>query len=470
MYRFNKFVTLVLFALFTFFGVLIAAENFEIREDVDFLEGVLGRRRQLHAKAELLRFLDFDGNTEFHLNFKIPNNELQFIPDQQGFIANLEIKYDFYLEDALVSENGFAKSTIASSVAITQSTNYYVLDKIDFTLGQHGYTLYFEIQDKNASTIFSQRYDLRLLDPDAFISDIEISHGISTELNSALERFQRGQYQFYVDPIPVIDGNNRDFITFFQVTNVAAGADSLYRFYEFIKIKHRDEIVWEYENYHTMEFMPYPIVRRIPLGEYEPGLYTLEITIQDPRTQEKTTIERYFSISRAFAHYFQRVFPDDEEEFELISYFLNSRQRRLWRDLSEEGRKNFIERFWVANNPNVATNNNQFLETIRHRVNDANWRFSYHRAGWKTDMGRIYIKQGNPDDIERRETDSMARYSKKPYQIWKYNSSDKIFVFLDFQGNGNFRLVYVRNDDSENTDPGWKGYFGDDFEEASFRN
>ena len=459
-------------SVFSFFtsSLLQASEEFEIRENVGFLEGLLGRRRQLFVKTELLRFFDYDGNTEFHINYKIPNNELYFLQVPQGLTAQLDINFNIYFADELISENSFSHHAGARTMAVAQSDNHYVLDKIEFTLNYEGHTALIEIHDKNATTFYSQRYNLVPLTKTDFVSDIEISQGISTELVPALEPFQRGQYQFYVDPIPVIDGNNRDFIAFFQMANIPAGADSLYRFYEFIKVKHEDVIIWEYENYQTVDFEPYPIVRRIPLGDYEPGFYTLEITIQDPRTQQLSTTYRNFSLTRQILYYTQRVFPDDDEEFELISYFLNSRQRRDWRGLNEVGRKNYIDRFWAANDPNVASDSNLFLETIRQRVNEADWRFSYHRAGWRTDMGRIYIKYGNPDTIERRDTDVDARYSRKPYQIWQFSASARTYVFLDFQGNGNFRLVYVRNDETENTDPGWRGYFGIDFDESSFFN
>ena len=447
-----------------------ADEDFQIIEEVRWLEGVMGRRRQLFVKSELLRFFNYDGSTEFHINFKIPNNEVQFIQTAQGLTAHLDITFDIYLGEEVISENRFTHMAGARTMAIAQSENHYILDKIDFSLAENGYTAFFEIRDRNASTYYTQRLNLVVLEPERLISDIEISQGISTELIPALEVFQRGQYQFYVDPIPVLDGGNRDFIAFFQVDNVSAGADSLYRFYEFIKLKQEDVVVWEYENYVTNGYMPYSIIRRIPLGEYEPGLYTLEITIQDPRTQHLSVADKNISLTRVYLQYEQRVFTDDEEEFELISYFLNSRQRRMWRGLNEEGKKNFIERFWVSNNPNIPSETNLFLETIRQRVNEANWRFSYHRAGWRTDMGRIFIKYGNPDNIERRDTDAEARYSRKPYQIWTYQGSNRTYVFLDFQGNNNFRLVYVRNDDTENTDPSWRAYFGTEFEESSFFN
>lgn len=459
----------ILISLCFIFSFLLAQANTDLNLETDtsFFDAVISRRRALFVKTELVRFLNEAGQTEFHLNYKIPNNELQFIQEEQGFVSTLNVKFDIYLGDNLVSPNRFEHYAGARTVSVAQSENHFVLDKISFTLAREGFSAVLEIQDKNASTIYTEKIDLTLLDSNSIVSDIEVSQGVSTELTPALDKFQRGQYQFYVDPIPVIDGNNKDFIIYHQVSNIVPGADSLYRFFEFITVKKDTTLVWESEYNHLVEFLPYPLIKRIPLGDYEPGLYTIEVKILDPKKQRVMTTQRDFSLSRKYVLLTQRVFADDNEEFELISYFLDNRQKRMWRDLNEEGRKNFIERFWIANNPNPGSQENLFLQTVRQRVNEANWRFSHHRAGWKTDLGRIYIKTGSPDNIDKKETEPDARYSRKNYQVWKYYGADKTYLFLDFQNNGNYRLIYSKNDTSENTDPGWKSYFGDNFEESS---
>jgi GWxTD domain-containing protein len=435
----------------------------ELEANTSFFESILSRKRTLFVKTEVIRFLDKDGQTEFNIIYKIPNKELHFNQRQDGnYVAVLDIKFSIYFDDTVVNETSFEHLAGARSVTIAQSENHYVLDKIEFTLAKAGFRAVLEIQDKNASTTFTERYTLEPLDTNAVISDIEISHGVSTNLVPALDKFQRSQYQFYVDPVPVIDGNEKEFIAYYQVANITE-KDSLYSFKEYIKVKKDDQVFYEKEYNNSVAALPHPIVLRIPIGDWQPGLYTLETKIVDNTTGKESIGETTFSLTRKFMLLTQRVFPEDDDEYALISYFLNSNQKRLWRDLSEQGRKTFIERFWASNNPNPASNENQFLDTIRTRVNEANWRFSHHRAGWRTDLGRIYLKYGQPDNINKGETEPGARYSRKPWQSWRFYATNRTYVFLDFQGNGNYRLVYVRNDDSESTEPGWQEYFGTDF-------
>jgi len=435
-----------------------------------FFENIVSRRRVLFVKTELLRFLNDKGQTEFNLNYKIPNNELQFIETEQGWICSLSIEFNIYKNGNLVSPNKFDHFAGAGTTAIAQSANHYVLDKISLTLGKPGFTAELKIVDKNSSTSHIETFDLSLLDNSVLVSDIEISHGISTELSPALEKFQRSKYQFYVDPNPVLDSNNKDFIAYYQVSNISAGADSLHRFFEYVRVIKDSVVVWKAEFNNTVEFLPYPVIKKIPLSQYEPGLYTLKVEIVDPKSQKSEIIEKNFSVTRKYIVFTQRIFSDDEDEFALISYFIDNNQKRIWRGLESDGKKRFIERFWTANNPNPNSESNQFLDVVRLRVNEANWRFSYHRDGWKTDLGRVYIKLGSPDEIDKSTTGADAHYSRKDFQIWKYHNLNRNYLFFDFQGNGNYQLIYSKNDETERSDNNWKTYFEEEFDTSRVEN
>jgi len=87
--------------------------------------------------------------------------------------------------------------------------------------------------------------------------------------------------------------------------------------------------------------------------------------------------------------------------------------------------------------PNQETQKNELMDEYFLRVNYANENFSTLSVdGWLTDRGRIFIKFGQPDDIERHpfEIDSV------PYEVWRYYSVRKIFVFIDRTGFGDYYL------------------------------
>jgi GWxTD domain-containing protein len=422
--------------------------------------------RSLNAKSEIIRFLNENGSTTYHINYKITNNSLQFIQKGNDYLANLEVGVQIFYEENMVTNEKYHFSPVAKNITIAQSENNYFLDKIITSSEFSGYSLFLEINDKNASTTYSQTFELEPLPRNSIISDIEISHGVSTNLVDSLDKFQRYKWQFYVDPIPIIATDERDFVVTYQIQNLLK-KDNLYNFTEYILIKHNLDVIYEQTTNKSLEYDFSFIFNRIPLEDFDAGLMDITIEILDNNSNITGLSKRTFSTQKKYILLTSRIFYDDEQEFSLISYFLENRRKQLWKGLSNDGKKVFIERFWVANNPNPFSETNAFLDLIRTRVNNANWRYSHHNDGWTTDMGRIYIKHGEPDEIDKKETPFDARYSRKPYQVWKYYSADKSYLFFDFMNNNNFRLIHTKNDDNESIDPGWRGYFGNDFDFSS---
>src|SRR5690606_19220396 len=68
---------------------------------------------------------------------------------------------------------------------------------------------------------------------------------------------------------------------------------------------------------------------------------------------------------------------------------------------------------------------------------------SYYRSsltpdGWDSDRGRVLLKYGTPDGIERHPND----FNRKPFEIWTYATSRLTFVFVDVSQTGNYLLVH----------------------------
>jgi len=102
-----------------------------------------------------------------------------------------------------------------------------------------------------------------------------------------------------------------------------------------------------------------------------------------------------------------------------------------------EERLAYFKRFWKRMDPDPETEKNELMDEYFQRVNIATESFSTMTTeGWRTDRGRIYIKFGPPDDIERYPFE-MGTY---PFEIWRYYSLRKVFVFVDRTGFGDYYL------------------------------
>jgi len=147
-------------------------------------------------------------------------------------------------------------------------------------------------------------------------------------------------------------------------------------------------------------------------------------------------IERY----RGLSFYWVSVpetHEDLSEALRQMRYILDSDSLDYYEEAPLDEQKAYFARFWEARDPNPDSEANELLEEYFTRVNFANREFSnYSNDGWLSDRGRILIKFGFPDDVERHpfEMDSV------PYVIWRYYGLRKTFVFVDRSGFGDYRL------------------------------
>ena len=134
-----------------------------------------------------------------------------------------------------------------------------------------------------------------------------------------------------------------------------------------------------------------------------------------------------------------------------IYYIAISDELTLYDQLNLQGKKEFLKNFWTKRDPDPTTGENEFKIEHYRRWNYVNQKFSRTSTsfdGWKTDMGRIYIKYGEPDEIESRP----STMETKPYERWDYHrveattvhpsQSGVFFIFVDEDGFGVYRSVH----------------------------
>jgi GWxTD domain-containing protein len=142
-----------------------------------------------------------------------------------------------------------------------------------------------------------------------------------------------------------------------------------------------------------------------------------------------------------------------DKEFESARYIAASEERKIYGSLQREGKTEFLIKFWQKRDLSPETPHNEFREDYLARVRSANESFSGFREGWKTDMGRVLLIYGRPDEIERFPSSNESR----SYQIWHYFEIEGgvDFVFVDLKSGGEMELVHstARN---ELQDPTWQ--------------
>lgn len=130
---------------------------------------------------------------------------------------------------------------------------------------------------------------------------------------------------------------------------------------------------------------------------------------------------------------------DPDKMLDQISYVATRDEMEFLTSVPAEERDPLWEEFWAAHDPEPATEVNEFKTEFLRRLGYANAQFTSLLEGWQTDMGRIYIQLGEPDDVESQPVGQMLN----AWEIWYYYSDHTKYVFVDREGFGEFVLHEV---------------------------
>jgi GWxTD domain-containing protein len=97
-----------------------------------------------------------------------------------------------------------------------------------------------------------------------------------------------------------------------------------------------------------------------------------------------------------------------------------------------------LHNYWKKYDPTPETEYNELMEEFYSRIDYAAMEFRgiTKNNGLSTDRGKVYIRYGKPDAIERSSNDLGY-----VVETWIYSSPNQKFVFVDQQGTGNFILI-----------------------------
>jgi GWxTD domain-containing protein len=117
---------------------------------------------------------------------------------------------------------------------------------------------------------------------------------------------------------------------------------------------------------------------------------------------------------------------------------------------TDEEREQFIVQFWMRRDPTPGTSENEFRNEYYRRIALANQRLGTRTStpGWRTDRGRILVRNGEPDEIESHPEGRQYRRpdgttAVLPYEIWRYRfiegvGANVLLEFVDIAGNGEY--------------------------------
>jgi GWxTD domain-containing protein len=131
-----------------------------------------------------------------------------------------------------------------------------------------------------------------------------------------------------------------------------------------------------------------------------------------------------------------------DHEFDTARYLAKGDERKTWKKLELEGKRDFIKEFWSRRDNTLGTPANEFKNEYLGRAKIANTMYrGTFVEGWKSDRGRVLLVYDKPDEIERFPGGSDT----KEYHVWHYYAiqGGVYFVFADKRAMGDLELVHT---------------------------
>jgi GWxTD domain-containing protein len=138
------------------------------------------------------------------------------------------------------------------------------------------------------------------------------------------------------------------------------------------------------------------------------------------------------------------VLSDYEDAIEFLDYVVTAREKKKFEKAQGEERRTLWREFWKERDPVPATPQNERLIEYFRRIQVANTRFASHiLEGWKTDMGKVYVLLGPPEEIYLTE---RAQILEK-VEVWIYDRSLGFQLVLYFTDRGHTGLYWLSNEE-----------------------
>lgn len=361
---------------------------------------------------------------------QIVNDDLTFVKSGDGFQAEVQIEiYLRHKTSDFVFNRTISQNVYTEDFARTNDQNVVNTFSTDMEVEEGEYEATITVLDQNNNEQYTRRTGFSIsganaVDADLMVGDVLFFDEFRTDDNGEIAEFN-----------PKLDNNFSSdskhlycyFNTFTRDTSAEMTVDYVVQDDRGLAVQQNQYVIASPEKGYQDHYI------RLNRYYFSRNDYAINIKV----SYNGKTVQR----TARFGFYWQFV-PGTEKDLDLaikqLRYIAKEDSiKHFLKKGSYEEKKAFFQRFWESKDPNPDTEANELMEEYYRRVNYANGQFSSSGlGGWITDRGRIFIKFGQPDDVERHPFEANSY----PYEIWRYYSLQKNFLFIDRTGFGDYDL------------------------------
>jgi GWxTD domain-containing protein len=389
--------------------------------------------------------------------FMIQRDRLQFEAINDSIFARCRIELEVLTNDTVLSTTSWDLEDRApnrESVLSKQKLS----DVTSYNLPPGQYSFKGTITDLNAKEAYSRSLNLNLQSfstTELAISDVELA--TSVQRSEPGSKFYKNGYQVIPNPERIFGSALPMLYYFAEIYNLSPG-EGEYSVDRSIfdnsgkEIKRLPQKIRKKAGADVIDVDGFSIATLIS------GTYALNLDVKDKVTQVTASRQIKFFIYRPEDFTAAKASSDSliatqlDKEFqsaseseiseavEELEYLVTESEYRLAKSLNLEAKRKYLARYWNEHDPNPETTVNEGRIQFLARKNYADDHYNFlNKPGWRSDRGRIFIQNGQPDNIELHSHDLDV----KPYEIWYYDSIEAgvEFAFVDRQGSGDYKLV-----------------------------
>lgn len=411
---------LILSLIFTFFMGISAQEKND-------------EQQKMYSTAPnfYLDFLNYKGDkpgkSRIDLFIQVPYTNIQFVKTDDNFTAKYSVNLTVYNENRedIIANKIWEETVTATNFVQTSSAKNFNLSLRTFSLEPGKYFVRCIVEDSDSKRNVTSEHTLDVL---AFNNAVEVSDLLLiTEL--------------------IETPNGKRIVP--NISQTVESMDSVIKFYyeAYSDIEQNVDIIYgikdknENQNYtHTISKDLQPganeIYGSLQYPSFTFGDYEISVRVVNKEDSLLAGIGKTF-YARVFG--MPRSITDLENAIDQLVYIAEASEIEHIEEAESFSSK--LDRylaFWQKKDPTPATKVNEAMLEYYRRIEFANRNFeAYKRPGWQTDMGMVYTSLGPPDYIDRHP----FAIDSKPYEVWDYYNLNRQFVFVDYSGFGDYRLV-----------------------------
>ncbi|MFQ5605443.1 MAG: GWxTD domain-containing protein [bacterium] len=441
-------------------NALASSQTFQNKPTIDFNIDYAGFRHE-------------DEQIELEVYYAFQRNQLVFVEQDSLKVAAFQVEAKIYQGDSLyVMRNWIGRAVIGSEQQQKQNQRLFTLSRFVLPAGRYRYET--RVRDTNSSAEGVYRLDVNLAGFPAgklCMSDIELATSVAQDTSTNI--FTKNNYLIIPQPGALFTVQNPMLYFYAEIYNLHPGGGNVYeleyaimddagsqlRSYPPKRRKYTAASAVEVGGVNVIALPTGTYFLQLKLKDVDSGIefvrqkkfYTFRGGIASDRSSgQKTDV---YQLSFLLEEYQSKSLEQIDEEFYSADYLATKVEKEIYASLDLEGKRKFMPEFWSKTDMETEKSRMEIKAVHEHRLNYVREHFEGIKKGWQTDRGRVVMKYGEPDNIEK----NFSLRGRRGYEVWRYYSQEGglIFVFVDKGRFGDLELVHS-NARAEINDPEWQ--------------